>query len=328
MSLKVYDEKIESINKQISECEGSMREFNILIQEYLNLITNWQEAFNRWTLNKSNYDKWIQKEYDYINATRQKQGWIWHNNVHYDCNTVPSSLNVFGLLDYCSPARNISNNQITTKCKACNYNKCICDVSDELCKSSKCDTYKTISEDAFKLSEEYKNWLINNPKPTDPGPQPVKPPDFSPSVNMVCVSCSQNINFSNITSYDSALNFQQDSINQTMNCLANLNLEKSKIEAEKAAEAERLAAIAKTEAEKQAALAISAEATAASEASAAASANAANAANATTSSKSPIDSRWIYIVIAMFSIILVIIIAIIMSISYKPAIPQYLFPNM
>ena len=251
MSLSSYDNQINALGKQIDQCEGAMIEFNKAMNRYIDLLKNYETASNKWQAASAARANWETASAQFIETGRKlPQPMIWHNNTKINCETGVGNYTVGIFKANCNDAPGTTQ----AKCTSCGYSRCDCTaLLDGWCKGSRCEEYRTLDADVFRSTTYYADWLKQHPEPPLPGPRPSPPPVFPVDVNMACTSCTQNVVMSDLTSTAGSLQFQRDSVAQAQNCMTNLNVQKSTLESQKAAAAQKAADEAKRAADEAAA---------------------------------------------------------------------------
>jgi len=259
MSVSQIDLQIQEKTAIIDKCKGNLAEVKQIFYTYQKNYDNYQIEWAAWNLKKKLYDEWVLLENNFIAKGRKlKQGNIWDNNKAYDCNDFSVETGAIAWNGgWWKDCHYVSSN-IKKKCTACGSPKCYCGPttdSGNTCKKS-CVTFSELDPSLFKQTIQYQIWILSNPKPPFPGNEP-QSPSMDLSVNIACSYCSQTVTVSDLTISAGGSANIDTLASQTMNCIANLETEKSKLQAQKAAELDRLAQVA-SDAEK-ARLAVEAE---------------------------------------------------------------------
>lgn len=265
-SIQDINNQIAQIERTTNECEGSLSEFNTALISYQEEMRDMSINREEWTQFYNKCRDWDDMEEDYINEDRQRHNWIWRGNTHHNCANYPQrKIEVwpFKYDETCLTA----GNRTREECAKCYGGSCI---------GPRYSCTKSISADAYKSTTYYADWLTKNPKPTEilssgkkkldlikltrpinkfdiigattlyvstNTENPYKPYPFPDTeINMVCQSCTQTMNIGNVTGTHSDVQIAQNAYNQDMNCVAELQVEKTNLLNTKA-ELERQAGI-------------------------------------------------------------------------------------
>jgi hypothetical protein len=211
--------------QQAIEDEQTKRDISLQAwTRYRTAYTKWQFDTSVWNATYANYKaKW--------EAGRTVTGsFIWDGNATADCNNVEKATykDALGWITYTRNCNDVPNST-AAKCQSCGYYRCDCTAGlDGWCKTSRCNDYKYNSNystfpgptpmtwvDAESL------WHRNNPKPVAPTAPDLLDYTLGNGVawpvfpNIICQSCSQCMNFSNLTADKIDINqLQQSCINK------------------------------------------------------------------------------------------------------------------
>lgn len=325
--LAVYDSKISEIDRKITVCEGSMAEFTKAINRYIDLAAENERRAESWRAASTKRANWESLQQAELAKRILPTNMVWDGLTPTDCNRV-GTIDYRGVFGESYGMKNCNDvpGTVQAKCTACGFPRCGCTAGlTQWCGSGRCGEYRTLSEDLYKQTKSYRDWVARVPEPPLPGPEPAKLPPFTATAEMACTFCNQNVNLSGIQTSGAAFELKQNAIMQSQNCIASLETAKSQAAAEKAAAA-RIAAERATAAN---------DAAAAAAATAAANAAAKVAADASAAASKPrteaqigqnhaaaVDAAKTKIIIRnVLIVVLVLIAAIFVAVTVYMAIP-------